>query len=360
MNVKMKNAILFLFLTASVALSAQNPKVESRISSMQMLIGEQVAITVTAHARDTALVVFPSSIQLPTEIELLGAVIEPDVDEGNGMIGRSRSYVLTSFTDADTLFSLPPIQVIVSGKSFETKPLALKLMTIDVDTTNVEKYNGPKDIQSLPFSWEGDEWNKALIASFLLLILVALGVYLYLRLRDNKPIISRIRIVKRVLPHQKAMRAIEEIKAEKMVVAEDPKLYYTKLTEALRRYIDERYGFSAMEMTSSEIIERLMAGGDQASLSELQQLFETADLVKFAKYSTMINENDANLVNAIDFINQTKQENVPTEEVIKPELSAEEQRSQQQRRVLKWVIGAITAIAVALLVYVVWFIYDLL
>lgn len=34
----------------------------------------------------------------------------------------------------------------------------------------------------------------------------------------------------------------------------------------------------------------------------------TADLVKFAKYSTLINENDMNLVNAIEFINQTKQE----------------------------------------------------
>ena len=39
MNVKMKNVILFLFMTVSVALSAQTPKVESRISSMQMLIG---------------------------------------------------------------------------------------------------------------------------------------------------------------------------------------------------------------------------------------------------------------------------------------------------------------------------------
>ena len=35
-------------------------------------------------------------------------------------------------------------------------------------------------------------------------------------------------------------------------------------------------------------------------------LFQTADLVKFAKYNTLINENDANLVNAIEFINQTK------------------------------------------------------
>jgi hypothetical protein len=166
--------------------------------------------------------------------------------------------------------------------------------------------------------------------------------------------------VKRLLPHQKAMKEIEQIKADKMVSSENQKEYYTKLTDTLRKYIEERYGFSAMEMTSSEIIERLMATGDQQSLDELRQLFLTADLVKFAKYSTMINENDANLVNAIDFINQTKLENLPTEEVEKPQLSEADQRSQKERRVLKGVIWAIVAVAACLFCYAVYSVYLLL
>jgi len=178
-------------------------------------------------------------------------------------------------------------------------------------------------------------------------------------LRDNKPIITHIKIVKRLLPHQKAMKEIEQIKADKMVSSENPKEYYTKLTDTLRRYIEERYGFSAMEMTSSEIIERLMQT-DQQSLDELRQLFMTADLVKFAKYSTMINENDANLVNAIDFINQTKQENQPTETVEKPQLSEADLRSQSERRVLKTVIWSLVAVSVALFGYVVYNVYQLL
>ena len=193
-----------------------------------------------------------------------------------------------------------------------------------------------------------------------MLVVLAAAYYLYLRLRDNKPIIARIKIVKRLLPHQKAMQEIEQIKADKMVTSENQKEYYTKLTDTLRKYIEERYGFSAMEMTSSEIIERLTAAGDQQSLSDLRQLFMTADLVKFAKYSTMINENDANLVNAIDFINQTKLENQPTEEVQKPELSAEDQRSQKQRRVLKGGIWLLVAVATALFCLVVYNIYQLL
>ena len=194
----------------------------------------------------------------------------------------------------------------------------------------------------------------------MLLIILAITYYIYIRLRDNKPIITHIRIVKKLLPHQKAMKEIEQIKADKMVTAENSKEYYTKLTDTLRKYIEERYGFSAMEMTSSEIIEKLMATQDQKALDELRELFTTADLVKFAKYSTLINENDKNLVSAIDFINQTKLENVPTEETVKPQLSEADQRSIKTRRVLKVVITALLIASALLLAYVVYATYQLI
>jgi hypothetical protein len=113
-----------------------------------------------------------------------------------------------------------------------------------------------------------------------------------------------------------------------------------------------------MEMTSSEIIEKLTATQDQKALAELRQLFTTADLVKFAKYSTLINENDMNLVNAIEFINQTKLENVPTEEVVKPQLSEADVRSQKMRRTLKGVITVLIICCAALLCYVVYTVYQ--
>ena len=145
-----------------------------------------------------------------------------------------------------------------------------------------------------------------------------------------------------------------------MVSSENSKEYYTKLTDTLRKYIEERYGFNAIEMTSSEIIDRLMSTKVQKSLDELRQLFTTADLVKFAKYSTLINENDANLVNAIEFINQTKLENVPVEEMVKPQLSEEDQRSQKTRRVLKYFITAIVVVCLMIFGYVVFVLYSLL
>ena len=269
---------------------------------------------------------------------------------------HSLLLTLTSFDG--NLYYLPPFKVKVNGKTLESKSLALKVVEVEVDTTKLDKFFGPKDVQDNPFRWS--DWSLSFWLSILMLVLLALAYYLYLRLRDNKPIIARIKIVKRLLPHQKAMKEIEQIKADKMVSSENQKEYYTKLTDTLRKYIEERYGFSAMEMTSTEIIERLMASDDQQSLSELRQLFMTADLVKFAKYSTMINENDANLVNAIDFINQTKLENQPTEETVKPQLSEEDQRSQKTRRILKAMIWTVITISTLLFCYVIYSIYQLL
>ena len=347
---------LMLSCLQTTAVRAQS--VESKISSMEMLVGEQVELTVTAHAKDTARVEFPTSLLMPTGIEVLEAVEEPAISEGNGMVRRQCNYVLTSF--ADTLYPLPPVPVRISGKEYTTRQLALKVFTVDVDTTNYEKYYGPKDVQNLPMSWTDDQWGRVMCLSLLLVALILIGLYMFARVKSNKPIIAHIKIIKRVPPHQKAMKAIDEIKSEHMATAEDSKAYYTRLTETLRQYINERYGFNAMEMTSSEIIARLTATDDPKSLDELRQLFTTADLVKFAKYSTLLGENDANLVSAIDFINQTKQENVPTEEIIKPELTDEQQQSRRQRKVLIALTAVVAVAAAALLAYVGWFMYDLL
>ena len=346
----------FLFSPSTVKAQVS---VEAVIDSIQIFVGQQAHVTLTATAKENAKMEFPQF--KPTEyitpgVEVLDRKELEQQPQDNGFVSRRMVYTMTSFDD--TLYYLPPMTVKIDGKPYKSKSLALKVLTIEVDTLHADQFFGPKDVQDNPFQWS--DWSLPFWLSVLMLVLLAIGYCLFLRLRDNKPIISHIRIVKRLLPHQKAMKEIEQIKADKMVSSENSKEYYTKLTDTLRKYIEERYGFNAMEMTSSEIIDRLMSTKDQKSLDELRQLFTTADLVKFAKYSTLINENDANLVNAIEFINQTKLENVPVEEMVKPQLSEEDQRSQKTRRVLKYFITAIAVVCLMIFGYVVFVLYSLL
>lgn len=333
--------------------------VESKIDSIEIFIGEQAHMTVDVTMKKGQKLVFP--VFKPSEMITPGVEVleQSDADTSkldNDMIKVSKQYTLTSFDEK--LYYLPPVKVKVNGKEYASKNLALKVLTVPVDTLHPNQFFPPKDVQTNPFLWS--EWSLSFWLSVLMLLLIVLAFYLRQRLYDNKPIIAKVRIVKKVLPHQRAMQEIEQIKADKMVMSEDQKAYYTKLTDTLRKYIEERFGFNAMEMTSTEIIMKLQETGDRKMIDELRELFMTADLVKFAKYSTLINENDSNLVNAIEFINTTKIENQPTEERIEPTLTEQDKRSIRSRIIIKCILTAIAVACIIILVYVLYQSYQLL
>lgn len=349
-----RNHLRHYILTALLALTALAAQaqvhVEAKLDSLQILIGQQTMFTINVTARQGAKVDFPQ-LQPRQYIAPGVEVVESfaaDTSAVDGQTQVTKAYSLTSFDEK--LYSIPAMTVKVDGKDYQTNALALKVITVDVDTIHPEKFFPPKDVQDNPFLWA--EWSPVFWMSFLLLLLLVVACYLVVRLKQNKPIITRIRIIKHEPPHQKALRTIEKLRGEQPSSAENQKEYYTRLTDALRQYIDERFGFNAMEMTSTEILYHLQQAGDQTMLTELRELFYTADLVKFAKHSTMLNENDLNLVNAIHFIDQTKMENQPTEERIVPKLSEEDERTRNNRIVIKSII-AVVAVAVAVLLCVV-------
>ena len=95
------------------------------------------------------------------------------------------------------------------------------------------------------------------------------------------------------------------------------KLYYSLLTEILRTYIDGRWGVSAMEMTSDEIIAamRSVELPDKARM-DLTAILRDADLVKFAKFAPEAEQNENDYQKAYYFVEETKpvEENPTAEE----------------------------------------------
>lgn len=344
--------IIILLMCLSVHAHSQ-VVVEQRLDSMEMFIGEQVHLTLSVTAKSGQRVEFPAvkaGTYLLDGIELLEVADADTVKQDNGMQKISRKYTLTSFDD--TLYYLPPVTVKVDGKPYQSKSLALKVITVEVDTLKKDEFFPAKGIQDNPFMWS--DWTPIIWQILLVILLSAVGYYLYKRLRSNKPIIKRIKVVKKVLPHQKALKEIERIKSEKMTSSEDQKAYYTQLTDTLRTYLQDRFGINAMEMTSGEIIDRLRQEEDKEKLDELRELFETADLVKFAKYSALINENDRNLTTVVAFINDTKMEDMPTEEKIVPKFTEEEKRNNLSHKVLLSLIAVVALCAALLFAYIIW------
>jgi hypothetical protein len=356
---KIKNIILTMALMGCSGL-AFSQTVEQRIDSLQMLIGQQTILHLKATARKGAKVVMPSfkpQTQIVPGVEVVEQSKGDTMHVGDNQMVVSRDYTITSFDEK--VYAIPALNVKIDGKNCHGNPLALKVLTVPVDTVHPNQFYPPKTVQENPFLWS--EWSFAFWLSFLLLIICGAMLYLRNRLKKNKPIIARIRIIKRVPAHEKALKEINDIKQHHSTSnQETQKEYYTHLTNALREYIVNRFGFNAMEMTSTEIIENLRASGDQKMIDELRMLFSTADLVKFAKYEIPMNENDANLVNAINFIDQTKTNELPKEEKIVPTLSSEDQKSQQQRRLIKTLLWIGGFSAVAILGYIIYQVVMLL
>ena len=97
--------------------------------------------------------------------------------------------------------------------------------------------------------------------------------YAVVAYKENKPILRRVTIAPKLPPHQVALMEMERIKKEKGSQGDDVKQYYTELTDALRVYMEGRFGFNAMEMTSDEIIAHLNEQPDKEWIGELRTLF---------------------------------------------------------------------------------------
>ena len=188
------------------------------------------------------------------------------------------------------------------------------------------------------------------------------GAYIInLRLKNQKPLVKRRQPERKLLPHEKAMRAIEQVKTQYSGSDNaDQKVYYTALTDVLRQYLEDRFGIKAMEMTSAEIVETLRREGNSETNAELERVFATADLVKFAKYSTQDNEKNYYLGNVVDYIEETKSGYQPPQEPAISEAEQEDKRNQRMRLILRWCKYAAIVTAIAFAAIAAWGISELL
>ena len=185
--------LIFIFSFLHFCIAAMfAQQVTASIDSIEILMGEQAHVTLTVTAPEGAKIEFP---QYKRTQELTpGVEVVETRSEGDNV----QVITLTSFDEK--LYPLPPFKVKVNNKEIQSNNLALKVIGVDVDTTHFEKFYGPKDVQDNPFLWS--EWAPLFWLSVLMLVLLALGYYLYLRLRDNKPIITYVRVVKKLLRHE--------------------------------------------------------------------------------------------------------------------------------------------------------------
>lgn len=344
--------LLSIILFSLIPFLSFGQSVSQEIDSVEIFIGCQAHLKVTVQSKKGQKVVMPifkerDTITAGVEVLDNGEEMTQDVD--NGFVETTRQYTITSFDD--TLYYIPPVKVQVDGKAYEGKSLALKVLTCDVDTLHPEVFFPPEDVQNPPFDLS--EWTSIIILAMVALLLFVLAAYFYKLRKENKPLNIKFSFRKKLTPYEQALKDINTLKDKGVSHSENQKDYYSSLTDSLREYLEKRFGFNAKEMITSEIIEALEKQDKATMLRELQQLFETADLVKFAKFNVPIDENDLNLEHALQFVQTTKPEDKP-EEQQKPKKSEAEQQKILWRRIYTAIISAFVIIGSLLVVYCGW------
>jgi len=219
--------------------------------------------------------------------------------------------VVTSFEEG--LFDLPGITVtrwfpdgVTDSLTFDYQQLVVKTMPVDTATFVV---NEIKDQIKYPVTFK--EVLPYILGTLAFAALVALATWLIIRWRRKKEEEEGRR---KDPAHIIALRKLDKWRGDKYWEADKQKLFYSGVTDALREYIDARYGVSAMEMTTQEIFNSLK-GEDipQDLLAELKDLFERADFVKFAKHAADREENAATVPTAVRFVTTTYQADVEDE-----------------------------------------------
>jgi len=120
-------------------------------------------------------------------------------------------------------------------------------------------------------------WALGLLA----LLALAWGVYRYLK--RSRPLPVPVAAPKVPL-HQRTRNALDALAAEDLPGQGQTRDFYFRLSDIVRGYLGERYGFEALECTRPELLEALRTRNTPGlPMEELVRFLDEADLVKFAK-----------------------------------------------------------------------------
>ncbi len=302
---------LFLMLLGTTAMLAQG-RVEAELDSVTIVIGGQVGLNIKASYPANLTPEYKQlSDTLTQDVEIVSA--SPiDTTVLNGIIQLEQRYIITSFDSG--LHYIPPIEILNfgDGQTASTNNLAISVVNpfqdiqVDEETHSVPIFD-VKDVKDSPFQFA--ELLQYLPWVIMLLVVVAvliIAIHYYRKYKakqSGEPVKP-----KHVDPCDViALRELERIREEKLWQKNRFKEYYSDLTDTLRRYISERYSLNAMESTTDEIMESLaQVYSDTASTTKLRSVLETADFVKFAKHEPLPDENDTALKHAVEFVEQTR------------------------------------------------------
>ncbi len=295
-----------------VTATAGKTSVKARLDSAHVLMGRLTGLNleiVTDKGAQGHLPIFqsagPDGIVRTNgdSVELRNVYKVDTMDIGSGRIQLNYKIPVQAFDSG--LYRLPPF-IFVSGRdTASSNVVTLKVIPLSVsDSEQIADYLGVEDGDRSFWDFIPNvviEYWWAFLGG-----LIIIGLLIWGLIRNGKKPEEK-RPERIATPYELAMERLRALKERKLWEQGQEREYFTRLTDILRIYLQDRFGVNAMEMTTDQIISHLSDNPEvKDKKSYLKSILDMADFVKFAKMRPLPTDNVEAYDNAVRFVEETK------------------------------------------------------
>ena len=281
------------------ALSLQGQEIQLAADTNQALIGERINVLLLIKADKSTTIDWPQITDNWQGLEVLAQSPKDTLEESGSFVYR-QGFSLTAFDTG--VYKIDSVALVFQrgnlSDSIYAYPMYLAFKTIKIDSTN--RYYDIKKPMDIEYSY----WREILTAlAFIALFLLAVWWWY----KNRKPVEQKPENSVLVPAYITALNQLKELQASEAWLHMPLKSFYIELSTIMRRYLQGELAILAVETTTDEIIESLRSKTiEQALKTELQDLLQTSDLVKFAKVKPLLEEGERYLKIALEFVEKTK------------------------------------------------------
>lgn len=281
------------------ALSLQGQEIQLAADTNQALIGERINVLLLIKADKSTTIDWPQITDNWQGLEVLAQSPKDTLEESGSFVYR-QGFSLTAFDTG--VYKIDSVALVFQRgnliDSIYAYPMYLAFKTIKIDSTN--RYYDIKKPMDIEYSY----WREILTA-LALIALFLLAVWWWYK--NRKPVEQKPENSVLVPAYITALNQLKELQASEAWLHMPLKSFYIELSTIMRRYLQGELAILAVETTTDEIIESLRSKTiEQALKTELQDLLQTSDLVKFAKVKPLLEEGERYLKIALEFVEKTK------------------------------------------------------
>lgn len=307
-----KYCIILLLL--NICVSAQSISALTSVDSSDYLVGDYINYTLEIRAEKDIEIVNPFFRDSLKLVEIIKEIPAQKKEDGNIKISTF-GYTISYYDSA--VITIPPIAIQYKEKgSDEVKVVLSNPVTFTVHTVQVDQQAEIKDVKE-PLTIPLD-WKFILLIAIIVLVVLAVAYYLYRRYKKKKAEQPVIKKIIKIPAHVRALSALDNLEREQLWQKGRVKEYHSNITGIIRGYFEERFKLPALELTTSEQMQKLKRVPSAKNiLSITNEFLNNADLVKFAKFQPMPSVNETMMKQAKEIVTQTilKETAVVDEEV---------------------------------------------